>query len=151
LAVRRYQRLPSLSPEEPQAVKEDIAAKGVLVPVVRAEDGQPLDGHHREDIAQELGHKNYPVRTVAGLSQVEKRHVVLSLNLARRSLTRAQKLEPIANELRRTLGTASHELCQVLTMRPCTAFRCLLNGSNHLHERDARPRHLCPVCLRKLC
>ena len=53
--------------------------------------------------------------------------------------------------LRRTLGTASHELCHVLTMKHCIAFRCLLNGSNHQEERDARPLHLCPVCLRKLC
>jgi archaemetzincin len=53
--------------------------------------------------------------------------------------------------LRRTLGTASHELGHVLTMHHCTAFRCLMNGSNHQEERDARPLHLCPVCLRKLC
>jgi archaemetzincin len=53
--------------------------------------------------------------------------------------------------LRRTLGTASHELCHVLTMHHCIAFRCLMNGSNHQEERDARPLHLCPVCLRKLC
>jgi archaemetzincin len=26
-----------------------------------------------------------------------------------------------------------------------------MNGSNHQQERDARPLHLCPVCLRKLC
>jgi archaemetzincin len=25
-----------------------------------------------------------------------------------------------------------------------------MNGSNHQAERDARPLHLCPVCLRKL-
>ena len=25
-----------------------------------------------------------------------------------------------------------------------------MNGSNHLKESDARPLHLCPVCLRKL-
>jgi archaemetzincin len=53
--------------------------------------------------------------------------------------------------LRRTLGTASHELCHILTMHHCTAFLCLMNGSNHQEERDARPLHLCPVCLRKLC
>jgi archaemetzincin len=52
--------------------------------------------------------------------------------------------------LRRTLGTASHEIGHVLTIHHCTAFRCLMNGSNH-QERDARPLHLCPVCLRKLC
>ena len=32
----------------------------------------------------------------------------------------------------------------------CTWYRCLMNGSNHLVESDARPLHLCPVDLRKL-
>jgi archaemetzincin len=53
--------------------------------------------------------------------------------------------------LRQTLGTASHELCHVLTMKHCIAFSCLMNGSNHQEERDSRPLHLCPVCLHKLC
>lgn len=53
--------------------------------------------------------------------------------------------------LRRTLGTASHELCHVLTLHHCTAFRCLMNGSNHQEERDQRPLHPCPICLGKLC
>jgi hypothetical protein len=26
-----------------------------------------------------------------------------------------------------------------------------MNGSNHQEERDAKPLHPCPVCLRKLC
>ena len=30
-------------------------------------------------------------------------------------------------------------------------FSCLMNGSNHQEEKDRRPMHLCPVCLRKLC
>jgi archaemetzincin len=52
--------------------------------------------------------------------------------------------------LRRTLSTASHETGHILGMAHCTAFRCLMNGSNHQAERDSRPMHLCPVCLRKL-
>jgi archaemetzincin len=52
--------------------------------------------------------------------------------------------------LRRTLMTASHETGHILTMKHCTAHHCLMNGSNHQEERDARPIHLCPVCLRKL-
>jgi archaemetzincin len=36
-------------------------------------------------------------------------------------------------------------------MAHCTAFLCLMNGSNHQEEKDRRPMHLCPVCLRKLC
>ena len=53
--------------------------------------------------------------------------------------------------LRRTVMTAAHETGHVLTMSHCTAFRCLMNGSNHQQERDGRPLYLCPVCLRKLC
>jgi archaemetzincin len=53
--------------------------------------------------------------------------------------------------LRRTLATASHETGHILGMRHCTAFACLMNGSNHQEERDRMPMHLCPVCLRKLC
>jgi archaemetzincin len=52
--------------------------------------------------------------------------------------------------LRRTLTTATHETGHILTMKHCTAFGCLMNGSNHQGERDRRPLHLCPVCLRKL-
>jgi archaemetzincin len=35
-------------------------------------------------------------------------------------------------------------------MKHCTAHHCLMNGSNHQEERDQRPLHPCPVCLRKL-
>jgi archaemetzincin len=53
--------------------------------------------------------------------------------------------------LRRTLSTASHEAGHILGMWHCTAYSCLMNGSNHQQEKDRRPMHLCPVCLRKLC
>jgi archaemetzincin len=53
--------------------------------------------------------------------------------------------------LRRTLGTASHETGHILGMAHCTACLCLMNGSNHQEEKDRRPLHPCPVCLRKLC
>jgi archaemetzincin len=52
--------------------------------------------------------------------------------------------------LRRTLATATHETGHILTLKHCTAYRCLMNGSNHQEERDSRPMFLCPVCLRKL-
>jgi archaemetzincin len=52
--------------------------------------------------------------------------------------------------LRRTVMTATHETGHVLTLKHCIAFSCLMNGSNHQQERDSRPLHLCPVCLRKL-
>jgi archaemetzincin len=53
--------------------------------------------------------------------------------------------------LRRTLSTASHETGHILGMWHCTTYSCLMNGSYHQEEKDRRPMHLCPVCLRKLC
>ncbi len=35
-------------------------------------------------------------------------------------------------------------------IKHCVYFDCLMNGSNHLAESDARSLHLCPVCLRKM-
>jgi archaemetzincin len=63
----------------------------------------------------------------------------------------ADGAEELARCRRRTIQTAAHEMGHVLTMYHCTAFRCLMNGSNNEKERDAAPLNPCPVCLRKLC
>jgi archaemetzincin len=52
--------------------------------------------------------------------------------------------------LRRSCKVLAHETCHMFELQHCVFFKCLMNGSNHLQESDARPLHLCPVCLRKL-
>jgi archaemetzincin len=52
--------------------------------------------------------------------------------------------------LTRTLKTAVHELGHMLSLPHCTAYECVLNGSNHQEESDRRPLELCPACLQKL-
>jgi archaemetzincin len=52
--------------------------------------------------------------------------------------------------LKRSCKVLAHETAHMFGMYHCTFFDCLVNGSNHLRESDARPMHLCPVCLRKL-
>jgi archaemetzincin len=52
--------------------------------------------------------------------------------------------------LRRSLKVMTHELGHMFGLPHCTAYRCLMNGSNSLPELDAAPMHVCPVCLRKL-
>jgi hypothetical protein len=37
----------------------------------------------------------------------------------------------------------------LISLEHCIFFRCIMNGSNHLDESDARPMFFCPVCLRK--
>ena len=52
--------------------------------------------------------------------------------------------------LRRSCKVLAHETSHMFGIEHCVWFRCLMNGSNHLAESDARPLHLCPVDLRKL-
>lgn len=52
--------------------------------------------------------------------------------------------------LRRSCKVLAHETAHMFGLAHCIYFRCALNGSNHLGESDARPMHLCPVCLHKL-
>ena len=51
--------------------------------------------------------------------------------------------------LRRSLTVAVHEFGHILSMRHCTAFRCIMNGTNSIEEADNHSLHLCPVCRRK--
>ncbi|MHC4482061.1 MAG: archaemetzincin [Planctomycetota bacterium] len=52
--------------------------------------------------------------------------------------------------LRRSCRVLAHETGHMFGLKHCIYFKCVLNGSNHLQESDARPLHLCPVCLRKI-
>lgn len=52
--------------------------------------------------------------------------------------------------LRRSCKVLTHETGHMFGLQHCIFFQCGLCGSNHLQESDARPIHLCPVCLRKL-
>lgn len=87
----QYQLLPDLPADDYARLKADIAQRGVLVPVELDEHGNVLDGHHRVKIADELGIE-YPTVTRIGLAEHEKRLHAVSLNLARRHLTDAQKV-----------------------------------------------------------
>lgn len=52
-----HQLFPSLDAATEQALRESIRRFGVLVPVVRDQHGQVIDGHHRSRIAGEEGVK----------------------------------------------------------------------------------------------
>jgi len=52
--------------------------------------------------------------------------------------------------LRRSCKVLAHEAGHMFGMHHCIYYACGMTGSNHLGESDARPVHLCPICLRKL-
>ena len=100
-----FQLLPPLGAKEYAALKADIKERGVLVPIERDERGNTLDGHHRLQICAELGIKEYPTAIRVGLSDMEKRAHVRSLNLNRRHLSQSQRRALIAEQLKDTPAT----------------------------------------------
>ena len=99
----RWQLMPELSPEEFAALKADIAAHGIRVPVViDAETGAVIDGHHRLRAFEELRAEG--VRVPAYLRDVrrfssddERLAFVVAANLFRRHLSRKERAEVVAH------------------------------------------------------
>jgi ParB-like chromosome segregation protein Spo0J len=101
-SIVAWQLLPPLTDSEYASLKADIAAHGILVaPVVDAETGEILDGHHRVKAWNELRADgvrvpDYP-RDVRRFSTDEDRiGFVLAANLFRRHLDRKQRAEVVA-------------------------------------------------------
>jgi site-specific DNA-methyltransferase (adenine-specific) len=86
----KYQIFPPLTPEEYQGLKASIAVRGVDVPTIVDDDGEIIDGEHREKACDELG--IFCPREVRHFnSEAEKYELVLTLNVKRRQLNRKQK------------------------------------------------------------
>ncbi|MBW2456077.1 MAG: hypothetical protein JRI68_16280 [Deltaproteobacteria bacterium] len=52
--------------------------------------------------------------------------------------------------LLRTIKTAVHETGHMFSLRHCTAYECVMCGSNNREESDRRPVWLCPECVAKI-
>lgn len=81
----RYQVLADLDEATALALRDDIAKRGVLVPIDVDEDGNVLDGHHRKRFADELG-LDCPEIVREGLDEADKVEHALRMNLLRRHL-----------------------------------------------------------------
>jgi hypothetical protein len=99
----RYQLLPPLTGDERESLRQSIETFGVLQPVVIDEDGRIIDGHHRAELAAELG-RPCPTTTVAGLSEEQKLETALVLNLGRRHLSAEQKRDLVVGLRQRGLS-----------------------------------------------
>jgi len=80
-----YQVFDQLPPDKYEALKQDIAQRGILVPIEVDEDGNILDGHNRAAIAEELNISYEPVKRSLP-SEKEKIDHVLKSNLLRRDV-----------------------------------------------------------------
>jgi len=134
-----YQLMPDQTPEEYQALKADIQKRGVQVAVLIDEDGNVLDGHHRRQIADELG-IDCPHETRSGLTHAEKTNVALALNLARRHLTREQRQKIIAGCLLAAPEKSDREIAKATGADHKTVARRReqLESTGEIPQLDAR-------------
>lgn len=87
-----YQLLPPLAQADIDRPTASFRERGVKMPVVVDEDNVILDGHNWAMIADSLG-TEYPRVIEIGLDNHEKRIRSAALNVARRQLTDAQKIQ----------------------------------------------------------
>jgi archaemetzincin len=81
------------------------------------------------------------------------RHRVGVYSLARytqRFWGKAESEESRHKLLERSFKILAHETGHMFSLAHCTAYECLMNGTNSLDETDRSTIHLCPECLHKL-
>ena len=110
----KYQVMPDMPPEQFEALKADIAERGVLVPIDVDEHGYILDGHHRYRACVELGITEFPTVVRPGLSEEGRRIFARKSNMLRRHLNRKQVRALIAEQLKDTPTWANNRIAQVL-------------------------------------
>ena len=71
----KYQVLPNMDDIQFQALKADIAERGVLTPIDVDEQGYILDGHHRYRACVELGITNFPTILRLNMDDIRKAYV----------------------------------------------------------------------------
>jgi site-specific DNA-methyltransferase (adenine-specific) len=132
----KYQFFPDLPPDEFAALMADIDEHGIQVAVIQDELGNTIDGHQRERAAKELGIVKYPITVMSGLTEEQKRHLALSLNVKRRHLTRPQMQALIEQELLRTPDIANNWLAEILGVddRTVQAARKRLESTSALRK-----------------
>lgn len=140
-----YQVMPPLSADEYEALKADIAARGVMVPVEYDEEGNILDGHHRVAICGELGLSQWPRLIRYGLAEQEKRRHARRLNLDRRHLDQAARRKLIEDDLRETPEASNRKIAADLGVDDKTvgAARARLESTAEipqLKERQGRDK-----------
>jgi len=141
----QFQVMPNLSEEEYEALKADVAGRGVVVPVVLDEEGNILDGHHRARAVEELREEgrdvpDYPREIREDLeNDADKRDLAWRLNMQRRHLSQADKREAIATKLKETPGWSNNRVAKLLGVSDHTvrSERLRLEGTSQISRLDA--------------
>lgn len=112
-----------------------------VLPKYKPEDGVVIMALTAKDL--------YPAASwnyVFGQADYKKRTGVTSLFRYKEEGLTEQKY---SLSLGRIIKTSTHEIGHMFSMRHCTKYLCLMNGSNSLSEDDTKPTTLCSECLAK--
>lgn len=96
--MTKYQLFPSLDSATESALRSSIRRWGVLQPIIKDQDGNIIDGHHRARIAAEEG-VDCPIKVRAVVDDAEAQDLARSLNTDRRHLEPDMRRQVVA-ELR---------------------------------------------------
>ena len=143
--LQAYYRLPvKILPAEPAPLKPVVAAESALAwlrPKV------PKDAFALIAITSADLHPGHRVPADRGTRFLFGRARFSGHNAAPRvGIVSTARLKDDPLRLKKLLA---HETGHLFGLAHCVYYRCAMNGSAHLAEADARPVHLCPVCLRK--
>jgi transposase len=109
-----YQVMPYLTSDEYETLKEDIAERGVMIPIEFDENGNVLDGHHRLKACVELGITDFPKIIREGMTEEEKWTHARKLNMTRRHLTQEQRRRLIQNQILDTPEVSDRQIAKML-------------------------------------
>jgi hypothetical protein len=115
--------LPSLPPEEYEALRDHIALHGVEEPILVTSDGIIIDGPERLKAVTELNIRKYPIRVVGNLSEKERREMAISLNLFRRHLSESERRHWLEELVRLNPHQSSRDLAAAAKVSQSTAAR----------------------------
>lgn len=115
-----FQLFDALPAHIEDALRASIERFGVLVPVVRDQHGNTIDGHHRARLADQLGVK-YRVDLVTVTDEDEAREIARTLNADRRMLDEDQR-KAVAVQLRKD-GHSIRAIAGALGVPQATAQR----------------------------
>jgi N6-adenosine-specific RNA methylase IME4 len=133
-----WQVMPPLSADEYQALKADIALRGVMVPVEYDQDGAVIDGRHRVRACQELGPTDWPRIARTYESEADRRLQARRLNLDRRHLSQESRRALIADELRDDPTRSNRQIAAELGVSHVTVgeIRNSLQATGQIDQLD---------------
>src|SRR5215217_1598860 len=136
--------MPDLSPEEYEALKDEIRREGIRDRLLVDDKGHIIDGHNRFSIWRELmtegvGLGPLPNEVRSDLkTDEEKRDKAITLNMARRHLSREQKRAVVENVLKSAPERSNRQIAAVTGVRDKTVgvYRAELETSAEIPQLE---------------